>query len=67
MEEKEKLIQDIQNLLNSYDGESVTNINPKLLEYMDESDLKKIIEDLLIQKENLLENNQEWLEQFKKN
>ncbi len=63
---KEKLIQDIQNLLNSYQGESLTSINPKLLEYMDENDLKRIIEDLLIQKENLLQNNKQWLEQFKK-
>jgi len=66
MTEKQKLIDDIQNLLNSYEGISLTSINPKLLEYMDESDLKKIIENLLIQKENLLENNKEWLEQFKK-
>ena len=66
MSEKQKLINDIQNLLNSYKGESITTINPHLLEYMDEKDLKKIIEDLLIQKENLMQTNTEWLEQFKK-
>jgi hypothetical protein len=63
---KQQLIQDIQNLLNTYEGIATTHIDPAILSYMDEIDLKKIIEDLLIQKENLLQNNKEWLEQFKK-
>ena len=65
MSTKEQLINDIQNLLNSYKGESITYINPTLLEYMDERDLKKIIEDLLVEKEKHIQNNQEWLQQFK--
>ncbi len=65
MSEKEKLIEDIQKLLNSYEGGSITSINPTLLAYMSEKDLKKIIEDLLMQKEALLEENKEWLQQFK--
>jgi hypothetical protein len=63
---KQQLINDIQNLLNTYEGTPTTQIDPAILSYMDENDLKKIIEDLLIQKENLVEKNKEWLEQFKK-
>ncbi len=63
---KEKLIEDIQKLLNSYKGISTTQIDSNLLAYMEEKELKKIIDDLLTQKEKLLESNQEWLEQFKK-
>ncbi len=67
MNNKDKLILDIQNLLNTYEGTSVTTIDPALLSYMDEKELKKIIDDLLAQKEQTVENNGEWLEQFKKN
>ena len=63
--DKEKLIADIQQLLNEHGG-SFTRINPALLEYMGEEDLKKIIDDLLRQKENFLESNAEWLQSFKK-
>lgn len=64
-ESKAALIQDIENLLNSYEGLSTT-INPKLLEFMSDDDLKSIIDSLLTQKEQTLESNKEWLEQFKK-
>ena len=63
---KQKLILDIQKLLNSYDATHTTTINPSLLQYMDEKDLKQIIDDLLTQKEQLLDQNKEWLSQFKK-
>ena len=65
--EKEVLIHDIETLLNSY-GEDVpvTEINPALLEFMDEGTLKNIIGTLLKQKEHVNEDAIEWLEQFKK-
>jgi len=66
MNEKEKLIADIENLLNSYDDDKTTHINPKLLTFMDESSLKSVISSLLKQKEKTVESNLEWLEQFKK-
>ena len=66
MDEKKQLILDIQRLLNSYEGGSITHINPALLEYMSVDELKKIIEDLLIQKEKTVDENSMWLEQFKK-
>jgi len=66
MNRKEQLIQDIQNLLNSYDGVNKTSINPDLLEFMDENTLISIIDSLLIQKEDTVKSDIEWLEKFKK-
>jgi len=64
---KDELIQDIENLLNTYDGEiPLTHINPKLLSFMDEETLLSIINSVLLQQERVNEDNQEWLEQFKK-
>ena len=66
MNNKQQLIQDIQNLLNSYDDIKKTDINPALLEFMDENTLKDIISSLLYQKEQEKDVDMEWLEQFKK-
>ena len=66
MTEKQQLIKDIQNLLNSYSDKDTTSINPDLLEFMDKDTLISIIDSLLKQKESLLEENKEWLEKFKK-
>ena len=65
-ERKKELILDIQKLLNEYKDESTTYINPTLLHYMDENELKGIIDTLLSQKENFVETNSEWLQSFKK-
>ena len=66
MSKKEQLINDIQNLLNTYEGIHKTDINPSLLKFMDEETLISIIDSLLTQKENSKESDLEWLEQFKK-
>lgn len=66
MTRQDKLIEDIQNLLNTYDNVTTTSINPALLEFMDEDTLVDIIENLLQQKEDTKEADTEWLEQFKK-
>lgn len=66
MQRKEKLVQDIQQLLNSYEGTPQTTINPDLLEFMNEDTLLSIISSLLNQKEMAKEVDKEWLEQFKK-
>lgn len=63
---KYQLIADIEKLLNSYEGGSVTYIDPSMLEFMDEATLKSIIDSLLRQKEKTVESNMDWLEQFKK-
>ena len=65
MDRKKQLINDIENLLNSYDGIHKTTINPALLEFMDENTLVSIIDSLLTQKENSKESDLEWLEKFK--
>ena len=65
MQRKEQLIQDIQNLLNSYEGIRSTSINPNLLEFMDEETLISIIDSLLNQKEENKEADEAWLEKFK--
>jgi len=67
MSKKQQLIDDIQNLLNNYEGMPTTSINPDLLEFMDEETLKSIIMSLLDQKEASKEADIEWLEQFKSN
>jgi len=66
MTRKDKLITDIQNLLNNYDDINSTQINPSLLEFMDEETLLSIINNLLTQKENAKETDIEWLQQFHK-
>jgi len=66
MSRKQQLIQDIENLMNTYSGVSKTTINPNLLEFMDENTLVKIIDSLLIQKEHSKESDTQWLEKFKK-
>ena len=65
MSTKEQLIEDIQNLLNTYDGVAKTDINPNLLEFMDKDTLLSIIDSLLNQKEDAKESDIEWLEKFK--
>ena len=66
MDRKKQLINDIENLLNLYDGVHKTTINPALLEFMDENTLISIIDSLLNQKEYSKESDLEWLEKFKK-
>ena len=66
MSTKETLIEDIQNLLNSYKDIKPTNINPALLTFMDDATLKEIISALLYQKEQEKDVDPLWLEQFKK-
>ncbi len=66
MNRKDQLIDDIQKLLNSYEGVKETVINPSLLEFMDEATLISIIDSLLTQKENAKDSDAQWLEKFKK-
>ncbi len=65
MKEKEKLIKDIQNLLNAHDGIKDSIINPDMLEFMDKASLISIIGLLLDKKESMLKDNADWLNSFK--
>ncbi len=62
---KEQLINDIQNLLNRYDGLKPTVINPAMLAFMDRETLLQIIHSLLKQQENCNKDNEAWVQQFK--
>jgi hypothetical protein len=62
---KEQLIEDIEKLLNTYNGIHPTSINPELLAFMDEDTLISVIDSLLDQKEKNAEADIEWLEKFK--
>jgi len=63
---KEQLINDISQLMNTYEGLAPTSINPDLLTFMDEATLVSIIDSLLKQKEEQFQNiDTKWLEQFK--
>ena len=62
---KEILINDIQNLLNTYEQVTTTSINPALLVFLDEDTLVEIISNLLEQKEDSKDADTKWLEKFK--
>jgi hypothetical protein len=62
---KRELITEIQNLLNTHKDVMQTQIDPKLLEFMSEEELRNIIGSLLDQKEQQREDNKTWLEKFK--
>ena len=66
MANKEQLLGDIEKLLNAYpDALSATTIDTTVLEFLDEESLKGIITSLLEHNENVVEENREWLTQFK--
>ena len=66
MENKQKreLLEDIEKLL-SFDG-SDTKINPNYLEYFTIEELTSIKKELERKYTNMVEENLEWMEQFKK-
>lgn len=66
MTKQQQLILDIENLLNSYTGQTPTYINPAMLSFLDEDTLISMIDSLLTQKEDAKESDLEWLKQFKK-
>ena len=61
---KQELLKEIETLLAKYDGQM--EISPYVLKYLDENELKKIKQNLLKKQENVIKENSEWLEQFKK-
>ena len=64
MNEKEKLLQEINALL-SY-GETKDSIDASLLEYLELDMLENIKKSLQSRTSDLKEEDKEWLEQFKK-
>lgn len=64
MNEKEKLLQEIEALI-AY-GKEEPIINPELLKYMSESNLIAIKKNLLEKVNDLSNEDKAWLEQFRK-
>ena len=62
--EKEELLKSIENLL-SFDGHE-THINPDYLAYFTIEELRSIKKDLEKRHEQMVEENLEWLQRFKK-
>lgn len=64
MNEKEKKLKEIEALLKIYDGEM--EIAPYVLKYLTLEELESIELNILKKQGNVIEDNSEWLEQFKK-
>ena len=63
MMSKEELLSEITDLLNEYGNTS--SINPSVLEFLSDTDLKEIKKSLIESKKHHLD-DKEWLQQFKK-
>jgi len=63
MMSKEELLSEITDLLNEYG--STSSINPSVLEFLSDTDLKEIKKSLIESKKHHLD-DKEWLQQFKK-
>ncbi len=63
-EEKKKKLKEIEELLATYGGEP--EIAPYVLKYLSLEELDSILLNLLKQQSNVIEENHEWLQQFKK-
>jgi Glu-tRNA(Gln) amidotransferase subunit E-like FAD-binding protein len=61
---KEKLLKEIEKTLAKYDGKM--EISPYVLEYLNDEELQKILDNLLQKQENVIKDNHDWLMQFKK-
>ncbi|BDY12731.1 hypothetical protein [Hydrogenimonas cancrithermarum] len=62
--EKEKLLHEIEKLL-SFDGNDTT-INPDYLEFFTVEELESIRRELERKYKNMVEENLDWMQQFKK-
>jgi hypothetical protein len=62
--EKEKLLEEIRQLL-AYGGEA-PEIDPALLEYLDEGTLETMLDRLREKHSRLTEEDREWLRKFRK-
>ena len=63
-EKKLKKLKEIEELLKTYDAKM--EIAPYVLKYLSTEELDSIILNLLKQQSNVIKENQEWLQQFKK-
>jgi hypothetical protein len=64
MDEKEKKLKEIEELLKVYDGEM--EIDAYVLKYLTLEELESIELNILKKQSNVIEDNSQWLAQFKK-
>lgn len=64
IQQKEEKLKTIEKLLKVYGGEM--EINPYVLKYLTLEELESIELQILKSQSNVIENNHEWLQQFKK-
>ncbi len=64
MDEKEKKLKEIEELLKVYGGD--LEIDPYVLEYLTLDELESIELNILKKQSNVIEENSQWLQQFKK-
>ncbi len=64
MDEKEKKLQEIEHLLECYGGE--IEIDSYVLKYLSLEELENIEHLILKKQSDVIEDNSEWLQQFKK-
>jgi hypothetical protein len=64
LQQKEEKLKTIEKLLKVYGGEM--EINPYVLKYLTLEELESIELQILKSQSNVIENNHEWLQQFKK-
>ncbi len=64
MDEKEKKLKEIEELLKVYGGD--LQIDPYVLEYLTLDELESIELNILKKQSNVIEENSQWLQQFKK-
>ena len=63
--QKEEKLKEIEKLLELYDGESL-EIAPYVLKYLSLSELEEIELKILQKQSDVISDNHEWLQQFKK-
>jgi hypothetical protein len=61
---KEQRLKEIEEMLKNYGGQ--LEIDPFVLKYLSLDELDSILLGLLKRQESIIENNHEWLQQFKK-
>jgi hypothetical protein len=64
MDDKEKKLKEIEELLKVYDGEM--EIDSYVLKYLTLEELESIELQILKKQSNVIEDNSKWLQQFKK-
>jgi hypothetical protein len=64
MDDKEKKLKEIEELLKVYDGEM--EIDSYVLKYLTLEELESIELQILKKQSNVIEDNSQWLQQFKK-